>query len=50
MLWNRLLKGHPEVDMSKVKREDKSLEEIMAELQAADPGGMDKVEQMKKEL
>jgi len=49
-LWNRLLKGHPEVDMSKVKREDKSLEEIMAELQAADPGGMDKVQQMKKEL
>lgn len=49
-LWARLLKGHPEADMSQVKREEKSLEEIMAELHKADPYGMSKVEKLKKEM
>jgi len=49
-LWPRLLKGHPEADMSQVKREEKSLEEIMAELHKADPYGMSKVEKLKKEM
>lgn len=49
-LWNLLLKTHPEVDLSKVKREDKTLEEIMEELRAADPDGLEKVQEMKKSL
>jgi len=49
-LWPQLIKSHGEVDMSKVKRAEKTLEEIMAELHAADPDGMHKVEQMKKNL
>lgn len=49
-LWTTLFKGHLEVDMAKVKREEKTLEEIMAELQAADPDGMNKVEKMKDKM
>jgi len=49
-LWAGLLKGHPEIDTTKLKREDKNLDEIMAELREADPHGLEKVEQMKKEL
>jgi len=49
-LWPQLLKTHPEIDMSKVKRAEKSLEEVMAELNKADPNGMNKVNQLKKDL
>ena len=47
-LWPSLIKGHPEADMSQVKRAEKSLEDIMAELHEADPDGMNKVRSMKE--
>lgn len=47
-LWSYLIKGHPEVDMGKVKRDEKTLEEIMAELHEADPDGMNKVQSLKE--
>ena len=51
-LWPMLVKGHPEVDTSTVKREDKSIEEIMQELTAMDPDGhgLHKAQDMKKKL
>ena len=32
-LWSQLIKGHPEVDTSGLKRVEKDIEELMAELQ-----------------
>ena len=45
------MKGHAEVDVSKLKREEQSLEEIMSELKASEvAGGMEKVQGLKKEM
>ena len=49
--WPQLIKGHPEIDISTLKRKEKDLEELMAELNSADAmQGMGRMQQMKKEM
>ena len=48
-LWPFVVKGHPEVDVKGMKREEQSLEDIMAEISSKDMSeGMEKVEQLKQ--
>jgi hypothetical protein len=50
-LWASLLKGHLEIDVSGLKRKEKDLDELMAELNTAEAmRGMALAEKVKKEL
>lgn len=47
--WPQLVKGHPEVDVSSLKRKEKDLDELMAELNQAEAmKGMGRLEELKK--
>ena len=48
--WPQLVKGHPEVDISGLKRKEKDIDELMAELNQSEAmKGMGRLEEMKKQ-
>ena len=49
--WPSLLKGHPEMDVSGLKRKEKDLDELMAEINSSEAmRGMALAEEVKKKL
>mgnify|MGYP001977250883 CR=1 FL=1 len=49
--WPCLVKAGPEVDVSRLKREEQSLEEIMSELKASEAmAGMERAKELSKGL
>ena len=49
--WPHLLKGHPEIDVSTLKRKEKDIDELMAELNTSEAlQGMGRVQELKKEM
>lgn len=49
--WPHLIKGHPEIDISTLKRKEKDIDELMAELNTSEAlQGMGRMQDLKKEM